>query len=299
MQSIRARTPKEFLHLLSPNGKLFSDRYQEYIFRGQADASWPIIPRVLRIGTVVPYQGARCTCPRRTNRDQINVELDMMRDFGKTLNRAGHYVPYEEIIAAYSYPMQAIDEGNRFGRGEVAWPPRAYHPLIALAQHNGLPTRFVDFTYSAEVAAYFAVSDALKRRHIKAYSGDLAVYAIAGLSGMRTHEFGGNPIEALIRPRKRYCYQLIEAPTYFNGNLEAQKACFLAYLQVNPEKNAPCEIRSLEDYFLSCWSLNITPRQATCSYPPSTRSLWRRASADAPAGGCGCQYHLSIYLRLC
>lgn len=129
MQSITARTPKELLRLLSPNGKLFSNTFQEYIFRGQADAQWPIIPQVLRSGTQVPFEGTLCVCPRRTNRDQIDTELDMMRNFGRTLNGAGHHVPCEEVIAAQAYSMQAVDEGNRLGRGETVWPPRAYHPL--------------------------------------------------------------------------------------------------------------------------------------------------------------------------
>lgn len=52
-----------------------------------------------------------------------------------------------------------------------------------------------------------------------------------------------------MRQPRQYCYQLIETPTYFNGNLKAQKACFLAYLQLRLEKNEPCDVRSLEDYF--------------------------------------------------
>ncbi len=134
MKLTRARTAKEFFRSISLNGKLFSDEFNECIFRGQADAAWPIVPRVLRSGTTVPYEGERCVCPRRTNRDQIDIELHLMRDFGRVLNRAGHHVPYEEIIRTRSYPMRAIQEGNRLGRGEVVWPPFNYPHFQCLSR---------------------------------------------------------------------------------------------------------------------------------------------------------------------
>ena len=43
------------------------------------------------------------------------------------------------------------------------WPPTELHPLMALAQHYRLPTRLLDWSTRAYVAAYFAISDALAR----------------------------------------------------------------------------------------------------------------------------------------
>jgi hypothetical protein len=104
---------------------------------------------------------------------------------------------------------------------------------------------------------------------------------------VRTYESGCNPVEVWIPSKKRgYCYQLIEAPTYFNVNLKAQKVCFLAYLQLAPEKIAPCEVRSLEDYFELPAGMNNAPAgNIFISYSTNSSSaqLTRKRSSTCPA----------------
>jgi hypothetical protein len=255
VELIRARTAKELLKLISPNGKLLSNEFEPGIFRGQADANWPVIPSALRRGALIPYSGVRRVCPRPTNREQIDTELQAIRDFGAVLDHAGRHVPHEEVVSVSAYPRYFVEESNKLGRGELVWPPKSYHSLIALAQHSGLPTRFVDFTYSPYVAAYFAAIGALKLNEAGTESGELSIHMVVGLSAMsavRTYEFREEPWEQLLPRESNHCYQLIQSPAFFNEYLRAQKACFLAYLQFAPEKNAPCEVRSLEQYFDDC-----------------------------------------------
>lgn len=96
---------------------------------------------MLTLITLVPYEGLLRACPRRTNRDQIDIELHVIREFGRLLNRAGHHVPYEEVIAVRSFPMRAV-EGIR-----VAWrvsPPLP--PLRALSKNSARGLRAPSLT---------------------------------------------------------------------------------------------------------------------------------------------------------
>jgi hypothetical protein len=60
--------------------------------------------------------------------------------------------------------LSGVDASTEFAKrlsdGTAMWPPDQLLSLLALAQHHGLPTRLMDWSVNAYIAAYFAASKA-------------------------------------------------------------------------------------------------------------------------------------------
>lgn len=128
------------------------------VYRGQRDIEWPLLPKIAR----PPFTRQALCRDYQLDVADRSAENTLVREFNR--------------LAASLMPAW-IPQGDDV---EGTWQ------RLVVAQHHGLPTRFLDWTISPLVALYFAVEEEHQKcskikectlRHHKEYH-DSAVYAL-------------------------------------------------------------------------------------------------------------------------
>jgi FRG domain len=157
----------EFLDQLSPRGPRFvgTEAVGSYIhlsdawvFRGHSEDEYQLTPSALRNTDAFAKFGTdRCD----DNTSQIMAEMDVLRRFFNLADATGLPLPEDsQVLRASIQRLFTQSYFDKLEKGEELWPPLNLWSLLGIAQHYGIPTRLMDWTRRAKVAAYFAASEA-------------------------------------------------------------------------------------------------------------------------------------------
>lgn len=220
MTEQRVVSPADLLEALRPDaptwnpGAAVTDPHRAYFaFRGQRDARWGLESSVFRrVGAQPPAWAAALSKPE-AHQDPRLGELLLLRRFLRQADRHGLPIPEDSQSLRSTPLLTRAARSPRFPEDFILSP-------LALAQHYGVHTRLLDWSWRPLIAAYFAAKSALETRGTRA--SHFAVWAL-NLDGFQDlSELHARKKREAASPR----LSVVTAPQAAIPNLRAQLGLF-------------------------------------------------------------------------
>lgn len=175
------QTAEELWAAISPTSDLFK-RPKTLAFRGQRDASWKLIPSLLRARQQPPIISATDAVDAST---MVFLEIEYLTSFMLHCDKIGIAIPNDS--QQFRVDVCNSQNADKFYKDPSKWPDPRILDLMAMAQHHGVPTRLLDWSTKAFAAAYFAASSALAACEHWDKEQRLAVWAL-NRNGLSLHQ---------------------------------------------------------------------------------------------------------------
>lgn len=198
IEPVKCRTAEELLDALHPRSWPFDG--WGWLYRGHGNSDWRLLPSAFRYEAWEGFQIIDHVLDPAPD-DIEDWERLLLVRYYRLLDHAGEHIPNGQEL------MKRLP--TNFGT-TAKWPDPVFDQLLALAQHNGVPTRLLDWSRSRHVAAYFAAVDALKNNW-----PSLDIWA---LHGHFVDRFGGHFEHLKCR--------IVRPLQHGNPNLHAQAGVF-------------------------------------------------------------------------